>query len=242
MIRATCIAAAVCVLAVPSGAQNPPLPDLPDMPEMPEMPYLPDMPDMPEMLDVHDLEFRLDALRDMNMNFHLPPMPDMNFEMPDMDMDFTPMNDMLEHMNEAMTHLDFDMDMTPMPAMPPIPPIPPMPHIPPVAAMAPMARTSIVAWTTAAVALAPAAAAAEASRVLTSIARIGGQSPFARQFGGIANDPPESWAGSDPADSLYRLAREALNHGEYRRAARSLRFRTPCSLIVTLPCGPMPRR
>jgi HEAT repeat protein len=86
--------------------------------------------------------------------------------------------------------------------------------------MAPMARMSIDAWTTPAVALAPAAAAAEASRVLTSIARIGGQSPFERQFGGIANDPPESWAGSDPADSLYRLAREALNHGEYRRAAQ----------------------
>src|SRR6267143_1661539 len=223
MIRATCIAAAVCVLSVPSGAQNPPLPDLPDMPEMPEMPYLPDMPDMPEMPDLHDLEFRLDALRDMNMDFHLPPMPDMNFEMPDMDMDFTPLNDMMGRVDEAMTHLDFDMDVTPMspmPPIPPIPPIPPMPHIPPVAAMAPMARMSIDAWTTPAVALAPAAAAAAASRVASSIARIGGQSPFESQFGGIANNPPKSWAGSDPADSLYRLAREALNHGEYRRAAQ----------------------
>ena len=47
-----------------------------------------------------------------------------------------------------------------------------------------------------------------------------GQSPFERQFGGIANDPPKAWAQADPADSLYRLAREALNHGEYRRAAQ----------------------
>jgi len=52
------------------------------------------------------------------------------------------------------------------------------------------------------------------------MARIGGQSPFERQFGGIANDPPKAWAQADPADSLYRLARETLNRGEYRRAAQ----------------------
>jgi HEAT repeat protein len=52
------------------------------------------------------------------------------------------------------------------------------------------------------------------------MARIGGQSPFERQFGGIANEPPKAWAQSDPADSLYRLARETLNRGEYRRAAQ----------------------
>ena len=32
--------------------------------------------------------------------------------------------------------------------------------------------------------------------------------------------PPASWAPSDPADSLYRVAREALNRGDYRRAAQ----------------------
>jgi HEAT repeat protein len=31
--------------------------------------------------------------------------------------------------------------------------------------------------------------------------------------------PPAPWADADPADSLYRQAREALNRGEYRRAA-----------------------
>jgi len=31
--------------------------------------------------------------------------------------------------------------------------------------------------------------------------------------------PPASWAQQDPADSLYRIAREALNRGEYRRSA-----------------------
>jgi HEAT repeat protein len=31
--------------------------------------------------------------------------------------------------------------------------------------------------------------------------------------------PPNAWAPQDPADSLYRLGRDALNRGEYRRAA-----------------------
>lgn len=31
--------------------------------------------------------------------------------------------------------------------------------------------------------------------------------------------PRQAWASEDPADSLYRVAREALNNGEYRRAA-----------------------
>src|SRR5687768_11066073 len=37
---------------------------------------------------------------------------------------------------------------------------------------------------------------------------------------GFAQTPPEPWAEADPADSLYRLGREAINRGEYRRAAR----------------------
>lgn len=32
--------------------------------------------------------------------------------------------------------------------------------------------------------------------------------------------PPAPWAQSDPADSLYRVAREALNRGDYRHAAQ----------------------
>ncbi len=53
-----------------------------------------------------------------------------------------------------------------------------------------------------------------------ALARVQGQSPFEQQFGTIATDPPQAWAQSDPADSLYRLARETLNRGEYRRAAQ----------------------
>src|SRR5688572_2395545 len=37
---------------------------------------------------------------------------------------------------------------------------------------------------------------------------------------GFATMPPAPWAEADPADSLYRLGREAINRGEYRRAAR----------------------
>src|SRR5689334_14431758 len=31
--------------------------------------------------------------------------------------------------------------------------------------------------------------------------------------------PPEPWAKADPADSLYRLAREAMSRGDWKRAA-----------------------
>ena len=37
---------------------------------------------------------------------------------------------------------------------------------------------------------------------------------------GFATTPPEPWAHADPADSLYNLGREAINSGDYRRAAR----------------------
>lgn len=36
----------------------------------------------------------------------------------------------------------------------------------------------------------------------------------------LRSRPREPWAQEDPADSLYRVAREALNRGEYRRAAQ----------------------
>jgi TolA-binding protein len=39
------------------------------------------------------------------------------------------------------------------------------------------------------------------------------------QQGDIAQTPPAPWADTDPADSLYRAGREAINRAEYRRAA-----------------------
>jgi HEAT repeat protein len=47
-----------------------------------------------------------------------------------------------------------------------------------------------------------------------------GQSQFERQFGDLTSDPEQPWAQSDPADSVYRLARQTLNRGEYRRASQ----------------------
>ena len=50
--------------------------------------------------------------------------------------------------------------------------------------------------------------------------------PFMFESGHVQDDgflrarPRAPWAQEDPADSLYRVAREALNRGEYRRAAQ----------------------
>lgn len=47
--------------------------------------------------------------------------------------------------------------------------------------------------------------------------------PFPRAFSGDRFDrmtPPAPWAQGDPADSLYRTARDVLNRGDYGRAAR----------------------
>ncbi|HWG35518.1 MAG TPA: HEAT repeat domain-containing protein [Gemmatimonadaceae bacterium] len=41
-----------------------------------------------------------------------------------------------------------------------------------------------------------------------------------RAFAGLSESPRAAWATDDPADSLYRLARQTLNSGEYRRAAQ----------------------
>src|SRR2546423_1817554 len=54
---------------------------------------------------------------------------------------------------------------------------------------------------------------------ITPAPSLGWRSRFDQAFSGITSNPPESWAQTDPADSLYRLARTALNRGEYRRAA-----------------------
>ncbi|HEU4748766.1 MAG TPA: HEAT repeat domain-containing protein [Gemmatimonadaceae bacterium] len=54
----------------------------------------------------------------------------------------------------------------------------------------------------------------------TPVWHVPGQSRFEQQFGDVASEPPQAWAQADPADSLYRLARQTLNRGEYRRAAQ----------------------
>src|SRR5256714_2917171 len=54
-----------------------------------------------------------------------------------------------------------------------------------------------------------------------SFAGASAQSP--EEFGSLGEQadllPPAPWANADPADSLYRLAREAMSRGDYKRAA-----------------------
>jgi HEAT repeat protein len=60
-----------------------------------------------------------------------------------------------------------------------------------------------------------------ASEVRAAIAPVAAMAPMALSFGGVERAvPPQAWAPGDPADSLYRVAREALNRGDYGRAAR----------------------
>ncbi len=224
MIRATLIAVALGVCAISSSAQNPtpapaPVPPQPAQPTVPptpaprvwvvpaqppEMIYVPDMPDLPDIPDFPDLPDMpspglfhlgrtLDAMSDMmaplgEMDFHMTPMADLDFDM-DMRMDYV---------RDAMDALsDVDLEIA-IPPMPPIPPIAAMPRITPIPGMMP----------------------APVARRAATVDRVQGVSPFERQFGGISTNAPEAWARSDPADSLYRLARETLNRGEYSRAAK----------------------
>jgi HEAT repeat protein len=251
MIRATFIAAALGVFAFTSEAQIPttpaptpsPAPPVIAQPAIPATPAPSARPVTPpvlgwEPMDLPDLG-RLDRL---NMDLHLAPMPDMDFEIPD-DLDLSDLNGRLSDLSMTIPSLDFDLAMPPIPPMPPmavdpmepmmplepmviapmaIEPIimepleiPPMPPTPPMPDMAPLAGEI---WAPNLSLTAPVArAVAAADRAARTIP---GQSLFERQFGGITSDPPKAWAQSDPADSLYRLARETLNRGEYRRASQ----------------------
>ena len=230
MIRATLIAVALGVCAISSGAQNPtpapaPVPPqpaqpaaqptpaprvwvvpaqppemiyVPGVPDIPDLPDLPDIPDIPEIPDLFDLGQRLDALSDMHwaplgeMDLHMTPMPDFDYDI-GIDMDMR-----MDYVRDAMDALsDVDLDIA-IPPMPPMAPIAAMPRITPIPGIRPV----------------------PVARLAAALDRVQGVSPFERQFGGISSNAPEAWARSDPADSLYRLARETLNRGEYSRAAK----------------------
>src|SRR5437868_6618105 len=237
MIRATLIAVALAVGALSSEAQNPtpaPAPVPPSGEVKPAQPTpspkarRPVVPKVWQSDDLTDLQFRLDAMKDLDFDLVTPPIPPIPPVM-DIDIDMAPAALAIEHVWDAMPDIDFDFEMPDIPEVPDMPDMPdvapmlemtPMPEMAPMAPMAPMPPgppTPMVPL--GAMELTPMPAAIAFSKD-AAIARIQGVSPFERQFGGIANSPPESWSQSDPADSLYRLAREALNHGEYRRAAQ----------------------
>ena len=204
-------------------------------------------PEWPSV-DLSDLDAQLDALRDMKIDMDLAPPGRLNIDPSfdvDMDFAFTPRPGEFEmpDMPDVMMYMPAIPDVPAMPSFPDFPAtpaVPPLPSIAPMAiepmliemdaippmtpmppmdlAPAPMDLTAIPPMTYS-ISMAPRATRAALRSAEAALERIQGQSPFERQFGGITSDPPKAWAQSDPADSLYRLAREALNRGEYRRAA-----------------------
>jgi HEAT repeat protein len=247
MKRAILIATALGIFSVTGAAQNPVPPTAPAEPVQPAAPT--PAPThaakkvQPLRFELPDLSDLSDRLEDMKMNLELAPMADI-----DMDLDFGPSVDLAPRLLDmdrlidgTMSKLDFDFDMPDMldmPYMPDIPDMPEMPDMPDIAPMMPiepmlmkpidippmdMAPLAVplkamqLEWTSVADA-APIVAAMGAARA--AVSRMPGQSAFERQFGNIATEPQAAWAQADPADSLYRLARETLNRGEYRRAAQ----------------------
>jgi HEAT repeat protein len=248
MNRAALLAATILCCALPLAAQNPaptaPAPKAkPGVAPRAKTPRPPRTPAEWPMIDMGDMEWKLDALRDLDLNVPMPPMPpmpvmpdmaDMEFELAplaNMDMDFDlvggPM--IAPHFHEF--EFDFEMpdfsempgfpetpdfiDMPDFPDIPDVPEIPPIPSLPPVAMvpMTPMAPMVAAPPMPAVVAFPP------GPPTIAATPNIGWRSQFDQQFSGITSNPPESFAQADPADSLYRLARTALNRGEYRRAA-----------------------
>ncbi len=140
----------------------------------------------------------------------------------------------------------------PAPAAP-LPPVPAMPHAAaPVAPMAPPAFDRVVPFPRNYVDVAPYAddarsyanaARAYANDALATIDRAGISEQVNRAMRQVAIMPsldfgdggPVAWARQDPADSLYRSARDLLNRGDYRKAAelfKSLPQRFPTSVYV----------
>jgi len=242
MIRVTFSAVALLAIAVSSQAQNPAPTPPPTAPAPVVEPARPTpatpkasrvRPRVWQGADMSEIESSLDAIRDLDLDIDVPMPPVRAFELDngvDFDFDVAPAVMGLNGVLDGIDAMDFDL-VTPMPPMLPMEPMEPMipmepvepmlpiePMVPmaPMLPMTPMPDVRVIRDLPEIVA----AASAPRARALADIARVQGISPFERQFGGISKDPPQSWAQSDPADSLYRLAREALNRGEYRRAAQ----------------------
>ena len=202
---------------VPSAAQRPPRPaPAPRTPSVerpkrtpPPRPLLPD-----ELRDTHDAMIDLqDQLHDLTLdwNLHMPSFEldhDMWMQKGLMDFELHP---------GVLTPEPFDVEMLHMP-FPELPPIPEMPHMPEVwnmPAMTPFPELpNDVEWPTHEwdLRLTP---PADVWRDLVPRA--------ATMPRALREHPKEPWATQDPADSLYRRARELLNRGDWRRAAAAFR-------------------
>src|SRR5436190_703287 len=60
---------------------------------------------------------------------------------------------------------------------------------------------------------------AERSAMEGSALPVDAQSPRLARGDNYAQTPPNAWADEDPADSLYRAGREAINRGDFKKAA-----------------------
>src|SRR6185295_1688639 len=247
MIRVALLGVALAATAISSGAQNPtPTPPTAPSPEVKPTQPTPSprakvAPVAPRVwgADMIDLSDRLHALEDMNMDFHLAPpnvrvFDDFDLGGPDMVWGVTPpVEPMMPYFDFAMPTMPPEpamIDMIPMMPMEPMLPMEPMMPMEPMEPvwvepflmepMEPMEPSDVIRISPSPdVSLAPVRGYVVGADA-PSIVRVGGQSPFERQFGGISSVPPEGWSQSDPADSLYKLARQALNRREYRRAAQ----------------------
>jgi HEAT repeat protein len=92
-------------------------------------------------------------------------------------------------------------DLESLPAMPAIPAMPVLPEMPAIPEM-------------------PMLPAMRDFALFPPIARGFGDAESYRAKGFSVRPPPAPWAQGDPGDSLYRSAREALNRGDYGRAAK----------------------
>lgn len=117
---------------------------------------------------------------------------------------------------------DMWIDFPPLPELPELPEMPELPHLPELPELPPMPDFEHITEMRD-LALASARLgelhALSADDFRRSARRAADALPTTR----IATSPREPWAAGDPADSIYRAAREALNRGEYRRAAELFR-------------------
>jgi HEAT repeat protein len=100
--------------------------------------------------------------------------------------------------------------LAPMPDLPEMPDMPDMPDMPELAELPMLPAMPVM----------PAMPAMPAFGSLAPMPSGFGDRESFRAEGFTVRPPPPAWAQGDPADSLYRSARDALNRGDYGRAAK----------------------
>lgn len=189
-------------VAAAQSTPTPPLPPLPPptpvvaptpapLPPMEPMEPMPAMPPLPALAPTPDVHF--------NFDFDYVDVPDFRFEM-----DLDRVKELTRTATrKAITSVDFDA----------------ITKTATTAATDAIANLDIDAIRDYSLA-ATARAMSKISTATATIAPAFSTSMFDMQFSKLASVPAQGWASNDPADSLYRAAREALNRGEYRRASQ----------------------